>query len=613
VSHAVERSDFHDALVITSDAARDDPFTLAGQRCLVLGGEARGIDEVRIHPHLVARELRVAGLRADSYQASRVGIERTMQLPLCRLRERVLIPLDLPGVVIEWSALYNTDIELRWRTEAAYRSASGGAPMDAGALLVKHPSGDDVLFEIEASEIAWYISETNESNVVDVTCRVRIGTAGVRLIIVSGPGASALESAARLLRQPASIAAARKGALARVQSERPMLRTPDGAIDAAIAWCAHRLRSYEVKFPGTGSTLVDAYCPGRTPAFVTRDAVWAALALLAAGDDALPLHVLQFALQHQDAIGRIPDSCTLDGESQFGSGESTALFLLLAARFTAWTGDFAFTTHAWPAIARACTALAQESRMPARAIALAEIALVAEALGKTQEAAELRALSAAEAAPAQTTQSRARITLPIAGDSTEKRARVAASPGEKDALSLLSAFTECSACVQLAAGHSAAGFETWRSLCYAGFEKTKGAWGEGDCPDASHVTSMLMLALVHGILGAEPDAPKHRLVLRPQIPGEWTSLEVKHLRVGEADIGLRYEREGTRHRFTLEQRAGAVPVRVTFEPLLPASHMTSAHVDGQPAELDPRRFGERLLVPVQIVLDHERVVELEVS
>lgn len=116
---------------------------------------------------------------------------------------------------------------------------------------------------------------------------------------------------------------------------------------------------------------------------------------------------------------------------------------------------------------------------------------------------------------------------------------------------------------------------------------------------------------LRGILGVEPDAPQNRLVMRPRLPEEWTEMTVERLRFSDAEVGLRYRRQGNWHRFTFEQESGPVPVRVIFEPLLPAPSLAAAVVDGQTALLYPRPLGGRLRVPVQIVLDDTRVVELE--
>jgi len=117
---------------------------------------------------------------------------------------------------------------------------------------------------------------------------------------------------------------------------------------------------------------------------------------------------------------------------------------------------------------------------------------------------------------------------------------------------------------------------------------------------------------VHGLLGAEPDAAKGRLRLRPQLPDAWDRLEVRNLRMGEASVRLRYARDGSTRRFTVEQEEGAVPIRLILEPVLPG-RVVAARVDGEAAELDARPFGAGVLVPVQLALDCERVVEIDLE
>jgi hypothetical protein len=117
--------------------------------------------------------------------------------------------------------------------------------------------------------------------------------------------------------------------------------------------------------------------------------------------------------------------------------------------------------------------------------------------------------------------------------------------------------------------------------------------------------------LIYELLGAEPDAPKNRLRLRPALPEEWESMDLTHLRFGDAEISLHYRKEEMRHHFTLSQESGAVPVRVIFEPLLPMPRLVRARVDGEDAVLDPIPSKGRLMVPIQIVLDDERRIELE--
>jgi hypothetical protein len=120
-------------------------------------------------------------------------------------------------------------------------------------------------------------------------------------------------------------------------------------------------------------------------------------------------------------------------------------------------------------------------------------------------------------------------------------------------------------------------------------------------------------AVVHGILGVDPDAPRGRVALRPRIPEDTDRFELRGLTVGGAAVELDYDRTDTIHWFTLRQTRGAAPLQVVLEPELAGRRVARARVDGQPAELDPVPAQGRFRVPVQVVLDHERrvVVEME--
>ncbi len=183
-------------------------------------------------------------------------------------------------------------------------------------------------------------------------------------------------------------------------------------------------------------------------------------------------------------------------------------------------------------------------------------------------------------------------------------------------------YTGWVAWAEYAAGRSEAAFRHWRMNVALAFEGAKGAWHEvlhgterrgiGVCPDQAWSTAMVLAPFVHGLLGAEADATRGRLQLRPQIPLAWDRLDVNGLRIGDAIVSLRYRRGGRIHAFTIEQVEGAVPLRLVFEPAIPAVEIGAVRIDGITATLHPRPHGERMLVPVQLALDHARTVEIEV-
>jgi hypothetical protein len=122
-----------------------------------------------------------------------------------------------------------------------------------------------------------------------------------------------------------------------------------------------------------------------------------------------------------------------------------------------------------------------------------------------------------------------------------------------------------------------------------------------------------ILGLVLDLLGAEPDAGRGRLRLRPVLPDAWRFMEVTGLPMADSRIRLRVDRTGTGLDIEIEQTHGAMPVRVILEPIVTARALAGATVDGQPASLVPRPFGDRIRVPVQLALDHTRCLSLHLA
>ena len=181
-------------------------------------------------------------------------------------------------------------------------------------------------------------------------------------------------------------------------------------------------------------------------------------------------------------------------------------------------------------------------------------------------------------------------------------------------------YTGWAAWAEYVAGRDEAALRHLLANASLAFERAKGAWDEvlhgteragiGVCPDQAWSTALTLAPLVYGMLGVEPDASRNRLRLRPQVPRGWDRLEARNLALGDAAITFRYERHHDHHVFRLEQERGAAPVRVILEPVLYARALRHATVDGEPARLDAVPFAGRMKVPVQLVLDAERVVEL---
>jgi hypothetical protein len=303
---------------------------------------------------------------------------------------------------------------------------------------------------------------------------------------------------------------------------------------------------------------------------VAESRAWMALSALAVGEFEAPGRLLRALGDRQDGAGRI----VAENEPGLGDGmDPTALYLLLSARHLLWTGDLAFACAHWERVRRACHA-ALESGMAVPQTSLGELSAAAESVGDSALAGELRRRASAVRL--------ARLRAAAQADAEESARQALLSSGDRDPATL------------------------WGSVV-----EDLGRKQADPSADPASSGALLVASFVHGLLGVEPDAPRGRLVLRPAIPPSWSHLEVLRLQLGDAAVSLRYHREDALHRFHIEQESGAVPLRLIFEPALPAPALASARVDGQEAALDPRSVGKIVLVPVQIVLDHERIVELQ--
>lgn len=514
LAHPLGSVDFTFRQVLSDDA----PFRLAGRAASVAGGARRGADEVRIGAARVAARVGVRGATGETAILTPVGLERRIRAGAARILERVAVPRDAGGCVFEWlSPEHDARVEIAW--EAAWEAAAPlwrafdrglvvAGPGDAGAAFVLSEAPDAIM----ASEPA---GSGRQGVRVRATARVRL-RAGVplRLAVAGGEGAALDRTLAALSR--AGLTSALRGTAERAGREFVSLDAPDPDRVRDVAWAVYRL---EARVAGPAAT--GAASP-----------LEAALEALAAG---------AFRAAREALVAHRPGTPPDDADAAW-------LYLLLAARYVAWTGDLPTLRREWAGLLAVREAVdgpedstaegVAPEASPRAGSALAELAEAAESIGEARAAEELRR-------------------------SAEER-----------------------------------GVGPWSA-------NLGGGDGDGEAG--------ALRRLVHGLLGAEPDAPRGRLVLRPAPPSDWDRFGVSRLRVGEAAVTVEYERAAGRHTFRLRQDRGGTPLRVILEPVLPGSQLRSATVDGVPAELDARQAGDKLVVPVQVVLDHAREVVLELD
>lgn len=283
------------------------------------------------------------------------------------------------------------------------------------------------------------------------------------------------------------------------------------------------------------------------------------------------------------AVGRFQDERVLLQRA------APAVLPLLAARHVAWTGDLASAAAAWPQVRDATDRLiAIEPDSDLHALVLlatcTELQRTAADLGDPQLAARLHG----RARTAQAAVQRRALT----GRARSLAAALALRPPEDDAMSQENAMSQESvASLDQAAPQTAAAFA-----------------------DDVVAGGLAILEFVHGVLGIEPDAPRQRLRLRPRLFTLPDGVHVRGVRFGDGSVCLRAHRtvEDGLETVTIhiEQTAGALPVTVLLEPVV-AGTVVAARVDTRPAELSPRPGGDMVIVPVQLVLDGRRTLELD--
>jgi len=612
---------FDDRLTLRGEAVAGRPFTLAGHRALLVGDEAAGVAEAWIHPARALQALRVEGARAAEVRVTPIGIERRLEVPGGSVTERAFVPRAIAAVVFEWVAdspvelriVWEVDLQagwpsaapvsgpLRWHADGRWlRVWSGGSPGEVAT--------GDVAYILDRDPGAWTVAEATEGG----PARLRVGVTvalgageSARLAVAAPAAGDDVAATHAALRDLSGLVRARAAALAARRGAGLVVDAPDPLIAPALDWARYRLDTYLADVPGIGRVPVRGYghagdpaaAAGRGPVLcVAPDAALTAYGALALGQADVARDVLAFLGGCQTEGGLVPAAWPPSGAAPDPAADldATISYLALAARYVAWTADLGFLHGQWPRVVAACRAVldrdgALTGRASRAAAALNELANAAEALGDAGLTAELRDRAAALRAGAPH-------TLPAASDAADAWPGVLPPMFEGD--------------------HPAPDgmFHRWRGWLARGVEDLRGAWGDPAAwPDHAASTAAVPGVLVYRLLGVRPDAVRNRLVLRPELPATWDRFEVRGLRMGEASVALAYERAGGAHAVRLDQEEGAVPVRVIFEPALPGRRLLAASVDSQPAELDARPFRGRVRVPLQVVLDHERSIELDVE
>jgi len=104
-------------------------------------------------------------------------------------------------------------------------------------------------------------------------------------------------------------------------------------------------------------------------------------------------------------------------------------------------------------------------------------------------------------------------------------------------------------------------------------------------PQQFFATSMLVNPAVTGLLGWEPDAPRNRARLAPQLPPQWGQVRVSRLRVGAASVDAEFTRMAQGLDVALRATGGDPAITLEL-PLPEGATGVQVTLDGAPAKVE---------------------------
>jgi hypothetical protein len=241
-----------------------------------------------------------------------------------------------------------------------------------------------------------------------------------------------------------------------------------------------------------------------------------------------------------------------------------AAALLMLARWLAWSGDLAFITQRWPSIRAAARELV-------RAVADRDTDAIA-----TAAALERTATDAGDA----------RLAAELHGAIRRARSGAAFDESARD----VSRDHRSGSSNAAAAGLT----QLLDRVALAA--------------DPAHDAALVAM-IVYDLLGILPDATRGRIRIAPRLVDSVECVGFRDLRFSDGTVSAEIRSDRNRVDIVVRQDAGAIPFTVLLEPLVPG-RVAACRVDGRPADLAPRPLASDTIVPVQLVLDEERHLEI---
>lgn len=374
-------------LELAGDVHGDAPFTIAGERTLVVGDEHGGVRECWVHPLCVLSEgvhLTAFGhaLLARHIRVTPGGVERilvdvrggTWREVVATSAQQPVIHYEIEPLLVDAQAQLELSCAMRLRLQWPFPSDAlhpldvEWSAADAGSApphrthahtATVHVRGADGQHEARLLVAGAQALRCASDGIAPVMTALGAPGGGLRLAVVaSTQGTMAIEGASRALaRTPLATTLehrvsrdiARRAATVRISTSSP-------EFDGAWEWAKARLASFMVQVPGVGTGLTAGYAASRPgwgdsrPGyawFFGRDACWSGDALLAAGMFAEARCALEFLATTADVSGKVAHEVTTIGVTHYDAADATPLWLRFVATYAEWTGDLATVRAHW--------------------------------------------------------------------------------------------------------------------------------------------------------------------------------------------------------------------------------------------------------------------------
>lgn len=505
---------------IASSAGPSRAWRVTGRRGFLDGSATEGLCEAWLHPFRIVADvvLLVDGTApaVETLLESPVGVARRSRAGEGVVGERWSAALDHP--ILWWEVEADGDRPLRLEWSCDLRRAPPDPSGAAGDLdLAMAPDGRAATVAAAGDPFRLLVEVdggTMEATpLAPATVRFTLRATGhARVRMVGAADATDWDRSAHLLsrRDLAALEGQRADHARELATYATALDTPEPVLGAAVEWAKLRMDAMVAGAPGVGRSAVSDELP---TTFGATRGLGMALAQLALGDRGGPRDILKFLSLTATADGRLLRACATSGLGVVDESEATPHYLLLAARYAAWTAELDFLAHRWATIRRALEAgIATGAHLgPRRAHwreAMGALLPLAEALGHPEVSEAL-----------------ARHLAEMEGDPAGPWASEWNWADPTDA----------------AAGAAALG--DWRRLAPG--------LVDGSAARPAEAGAAVARAAVLGVWGVRPNALEGGVRLAPWFPPEWEVMALDRLRVGKSVL-----------RVQLRRRFGQVAARV---------------------------------------------------